>query len=236
MPTWVGAYNKELKISGDEAKARSYADSMVKRAQGSGLMSDRGMLERGTTSKDSRQREFPKILTALGSYMFAKGNVAYETTVKTNFRNPVEAISWAVDMALLFTLEAVLYSAVKGYLPEDDENDAVWLAKETMFSMMSTLPILREVSGGLQGFGPGGILGATLDKVVVKPFQQASQGEWDKAMVKALMDMSGILLHLPSSQTNAVIEAVFDDDMGIKREIPYGRAIGIGAGDQSLVE
>gem|GEM_PF-6406799 len=69
MPTWVGAYQKELGISGDEAKARLYADTMVKRAQGSGLMSDRGMLERGTLSMDSRQREFPRMLTALGSYM-----------------------------------------------------------------------------------------------------------------------------------------------------------------------
>ena len=236
MPTWVGAYEKELAASGDEAKSRLYADTMVKRSQGSGLMSDRGMLERGTLSMESRQREFPRMLTALGSYMFAKGNVAYERTMKTSFKSPVEVMSWAVDMMLLFTLEAVMYSAVKGYLPDEDEDEAAWLLKETSFSMMSTLPGLREVSGAMQGFESGGILGSIISKAFAKPVNQLSQGEADKAAVKTMIDMAGIWLHLPSSQTNAVINAMFEDDMGLRDDINPIELLGVGAGGNSPIE
>ncbi len=235
MPTWVGAYNKELKTSGDQERALLYADRMVARAQGSGLMSDRGMLERGTTDRNSRQRELPKMFTALGSYMFAKGNVAYESTMKTNFRDPVEALKWAMDIALLFTFEAVLYSAVKGFGPEDDEDLSTWLLKETGFSIMSTIPLAREVSGGLQGFGSGGILGSTLDKAFIKPVVQASQGEFDKALVKSLVDMTGIWFHLPSSQTNTILNAVFDDDMDVNKEIDLPAIVGVGTGRGSTI-
>lgn len=230
MPTWVGAYNKELKANGDHEKALFYADRMVARSQGSGLMSDRGMLERGTTDKQSRQRELPRMLTALGSYMFAKGNVAYESTMRTNFRDPLEAMNWAVDMALLFTFEAVLYSAVKGFGPDEDEELSTWLLKETGFSMMSTVPLAREISGGLQGFGAGGILGSTLDKAFIKPVNQMSQGEYDKALVKSLVDMGGIWMHLPSSQTNTILNAVFDDDMAVNSEIDPFAVMGVGTG------
>ncbi len=230
MPTWVGAYNKELKNSGDNERALLYADRMVARSQGSGLMSDRGMLERGTTDRNSRQRELPRMLTALGSYMFAKGNVAYEATMKTNFKDPVEVMKWAVDIALLFTFEAVLYSAVKGFGPDEDEDLAVWLLKETGFSMMSTVPGLREVSGGLQGFGSGGILGSTIDKAFVRPVTQISQGDFDKALAKSLVDMAGIWFHLPSSQTNTILNAVLDDDMGVKRDIDPLAVVGVGTG------
>ena len=167
--------------------------------------------------------------------MFAKGNVAYERTMKTNFKNPVDAMMWAVDTALLFTFEAVLYNTVKGYLPEDDEDETTWLLKETAFSMMSTLPGLREVSGAMQGFGGGGILGSIIEKAFARPVEQISQGEADRAAVRAVIDMAGIWLHLPSSQTNAVIDAVFDDTIGVKRDISPAELLGVGAGDQSAI-
>lgn len=233
MPTWVGAYEKEIGLSGNEAKARLYADSMVKRAQGSGLMSDRGMLERGSLNRNSRQQEFPKMLTALGSYMFAKGNVAYERIGKTNFKDPVAVFSLAADMALLFTFEAILYSAVKGGLPDDDEDEpqdwAAWLASQTAFSALSTLPLLREVSGAAQGFSGGGIFGSSIE-TLVRPFTQAKQGEFDKPLVKAFVDAGGVLLHLPSSQTKAVIDGIFDADMSVKDELSPGRMMGLGGG------
>jgi hypothetical protein len=193
-------------------------------------MADRGMLERGTTDKTSRQRELPRMLTALGSYMFAKGNVAYEATMKTNFRDPVAVIKWTMDIALLFTFEAVFYAAVKGFGPDEDEALSAWLLKETGFSMMSTIPLAREISGGLQGYGSGGILGSTLDKAFIKPVTQAGQGELDKALVKSLVDMTGIWFHLPSSQTNTILNAVFEDDMDVKKEINPFAVVGVGTG------
>ena len=235
MPTWVAAYEKEIALSGDESKARVYADTMVKRAQGSGLMSDRGMFERGTMGKNLRQHEATKMLTALGSYMFAKGNVAYEQTMKTDFKNPVEVMSLAVDVALLFTLEAVLYSAVKGFLPGEDEDWATWLAMETAFSAFSTLPFFRELSGSMQGFGGGGIYGATVE-ALARPAIQIGQGEADKALVNSMTDFLGVTMHLPSSQTKAVVNTFFEDDLSLKNDPNPLGALGVGAGGRSLAD
>lgn len=230
MPTWVSAYQKEIEASGNESKARLYADEMVKRAQGSGLFQDRGMFERGTLGKGHRQHEAPRMLTALGSYMFAKFNVAYEDTKKTDFRSPTQVMNWSVNMALLFTLEAFLYAAVKGFLPGEDEDDpedwALWLAKETGLTAMSTLPYLREVGGALDGFGGGGIYGATTE-AIARPFIQAAQGEADKAFVRSLVDAGGMLLHLPSSQTNAAIGALLEDDLTLKRDVGPLQVLGL---------
>lgn len=233
MPTWVSAYQKELAASKDETKARTYADTITKRAQGSGLISDRGMLERGTLNRNSRQQELPKLLTALGSYMFAKGNVAYEQAMKTDFKDPAQVMSFAVDIALLFTLEAVLYAAVKGGLPGEDEDEpadwAAWLAKRTLFSGMSTLPGFRELSGAMQGYGGGGVLGSSVE-VIARPFTQAGQGEVDKAAVKAFVDAAGVMLHLPSAQTKNIIEGIFEADMSARKDPSIGTAILGGSG------
>lgn len=233
MPTWVSAYQKELAASKDETKARTYADTITKRAQGSGLISDRGMLERGTLNRNSRQQELPKLLTALGSYMFAKGNVAYEQAMKTDFKDPAQVMSFAVDIALLFTLEAVLYAAVKGGLPGEDEDEpadwAAWLAKQTLFSGMSTLPGFRELSGAMQGYGGGGVLGSSIE-VIARPFTQAGQGEVDKAAVKAFVDAAGVMLHLPSAQTKNIIEGIFEADMSARKDPSIGTAILGGSG------
>ena len=219
-PTWVAAYEQEIRRSGDEARARTHADTMVKRAQGSGLMSDRGSLERGTTAPDSRQREFPRMLTALGSYMFAKFNVAYERTGKTNFKNPAEVLNLTVDMALLFTMEAFFYSLVKGGLPDEEEDESwtAWIAANTALSAMSTLPVMRELSGALSGFGGGGIFGSGIE-TIARPLIQALQGEADKALVTSTVNFLGVMLHLPASQANVLINGLFEDDMGLKRDI-----------------
>lgn len=232
MPTWVGAYQKEIGASGNEAKAREYADLMVRRAQGSGITADRGMLERGSMSRNIRQSEWPRLLTALGSYMFAKGNVAYERTLKTNFRDPAQIMGWAGDMALLFSFEALLYAAVKGFGPDDDEDFATWMAKETLYGMMSTQPGLREVSGGMQGFGTGGILGSIIEKAVTKPMGQAAQGEIDRSLVTSMIDAAGIWFHLPSAQTNAIIRGFFDENMAPDERPNVLRAVGVGSGEQ----
>lgn len=238
MPTWVSAYQKELAASQDEAKAIIHADAMTKRAQGSGLISDRGMLERGTLNRNARQQELPKLLTALGSYMFAKGNIAYEQYTKTDFKNPAQVMSFAVDIVMLFTLESLAYAAVKGGLPGEDEDEpedwAKWIAKQTLFSAMSTVPGFRELSGAMQGYGGGGVLGASIE-VIARPFIQAAQGDADKPAVKAFVDAAGVLLHLPSSQAKNVIDGIFDADMSLRNDPDPKTAI-IGGHGRSLAD
>ncbi|WP_421930034.1 hypothetical protein [Nitratireductor rhodophyticola] len=222
VPTWLAGYQQGLRrFKNDEAKAIAHADSIVKRAQASGLFSDRSAVERGSVSRTARQNDVVRLFTALGSYMFAKFNVAYERTAVAgrtvaeeglSARSAQEALSWTVDMAFLFTVEAVLYAAIKGRLPdEEDEDDEGWtafLAKETAFSVMSTIPFVRDVGSTMSGFEGGGAYGA-ITKEFAAPFAQASQGEADPALVKSIINATGLVTGAPSTQINRAVDAAW---------------------------
>ena len=220
VPTWYAGYHQGLrKFGNDEAKAISYADDIVKRAQASGLFADRSAIERGSLTRNSRQNDVVRLFTTLGSYMFAKFNVAYERSAVAgrvirdegvSARSFREALSWTIDMAFLFTLEAVIMAAIKGRLPdEEDDEDDTWgkfLAKETAASVLGTIPFVRDVASTAGGFEGGGAYGA-ITKEFAAPFVQASQGEVDKAFVRSIINATGLASGLPATQINRIVDA-----------------------------
>ncbi|RVD44657.1 hypothetical protein EN742_01705 [Mesorhizobium sp. M4A.F.Ca.ET.020.02.1.1] len=232
VPTWLAGYRQGLrKYGNDEAKAIAHADDLVKRAQASGLFSDRSAIERGSVSRTARQNDVVRLFTALGSYMFAKFNVAYERSAKAkrliaeegiSARSAQEAMSWTLDMAFLFTLEAVIGAAIKGQLPsgDDGEDDDGWLkflAKQTGFSVMSTIPGVRDIAGPLQGFDGGGSYGA-ITKEIATPFLEAAKsadkGEVRKQFVKSIINATGLATGLPATQINRAVDAGWRDAQG----------------------
>ncbi|RUU85468.1 hypothetical protein EOB59_31955 [Mesorhizobium sp. M7A.F.Ca.MR.176.00.0.0] len=227
VPTWLAGYRQGLRQNGnDEAKAVAHADSLVKRAQASGLFPDRSAVERGSVSRTARQNDVVRLFTALGSYMFAKFNVAYERTGKAkrligqeglSARSAQEALSWSLDMAFLFTLEAVIGAAIKGQLPggDDDDKDDGWaafLAKQTGFSVMSTIPGVRDISGPLQGFDGGGSYGAITSEIA-KPLVEFAKflktGEVSKQLIKSTINATGLATGLPATQINRAVDATW---------------------------
>ncbi|RWF74527.1 MAG: hypothetical protein EOQ34_05210 [Mesorhizobium sp.] len=225
VPTWLAGYRQGLrKYGNDEAQAIAHADSLVKRAQVSGLFSDRSAVERGSVSRNARQNDVVRLFTALGSYMFAKFNVAYERSAKAkrliaeegvSARSAQEAMSWTLDMAFLFTLEAVIGAAIKGQLPggDDGEDDDGWLkflAKQTGFSVMATIPGVRDIASPLQGFDGGGSYGA-ITKEIATPFLEAAKsadkGEVRKQFVKSVINATGLATGLPATQINRAVDA-----------------------------
>jgi hypothetical protein len=227
VPTWMAGYHQGLRRFGnDEAKAIAHADAIVKRSQASGLFPDRSAIERGSVTRTARQNDVVRLFTALGSYMFAKFNVAYERTARArgviadegiSTRSAREALSWSLDMAFLFTLEAVLTAAIKGQLPggDDDDDDGwmKWLAKQTAFSVMSTIPGVRDVASPMQGFDGGGAYGA-ITKEVAAPFLQAGQGQLDAALVKSVINATGLATGLPATQINRAVDAAWRSSDG----------------------
>lgn len=225
VPTWLGAYRQGLaKFGNDENKARMHADRMVARAQASGLISDRSAFERGTLSTDTRQNGFVRLFTALGSYMFAKGNIAYERLGVAkqdidgfNGKSFNAAFSATFDVALLFTIEAVIYGLIKGTLPGmgDDDDEEAWaafLAKETALSMLATVPVGRDVASSLSGF-EGGAYGSVIDTFTA-PVIQAAQGEIDQALIRAISNAAGVAFGLPSSQLNRIVDGIWRIEEG----------------------
>jgi hypothetical protein len=119
-------------------------------------------------------------------------------------------------MSFLFTLEAVVGAAIKGQLPDgDDEEDDGWmkfLAKQTAFSVMATIPGVRDISGPLQGFDGGGAYGA-ITKEIAKPFTEAAKsaekGEVRRAFVKSVINATGLATGLPATQMNRAVDAAW---------------------------
>lgn len=220
LPTWFAGYQKGLRDYGwDEARAIALADDMVKRAQASGLFSDAPAIQRGSVSAQTRQSAVVRLFTTLGSYMFAKFNVAYERSLtgarevagaETRAKAVIASLSWAADMAFLFTLEAVVIAAIKGRLPDEEEDeDDTWgkfLAKETAMGVMGTLPFVRDVASTMGGFEGGGAYGG-ITKEIAEPFKQAVQGEVDAGLVKSIISATGLATGIPSTQINRAVDA-----------------------------
>lgn len=221
VPTWLAGYQQGLrKFGNDEAHAIAHADDLVKRSQASGLFSDRSAVERGSVSRTARQNDVVRLFTALGSYMFAKFNVAYERTQVAgqtmrdegvSLRSLQEALSLTLDMAFLFTLEAVIMGAIKGQLPSEDDGEdkdgwLAFLAKQTGLSIIGTVPFVRDVAGPLQGYDGGGAYGS-ISKEVGQPLLQAAQGEIDKGLIRSIINATGLAFGLPSTQANRIVDA-----------------------------
>jgi len=219
MPTWLAGFRQATDAGKSEADAIAHADRIVARAAASGNFSDRSPIERGSLSRDVRQNDVVRLFTALGSYMFAKFNVAYERTQQTQFTDPRQVLSWTTDMVMLCTVEAVLAGLVRGQLPwgDDDDDDkdgwAEYLAKQTALSITATLPFIRDLASGVQGFSGGGAYGSIMD-TMARPIYQASQGEVDKAFVRSVVDAGGLFLHAPSTQINRFIDAAWRQSEG----------------------
>ena len=221
LGTWLGAEAKGLEqFNGDAKKARAYADDVVARAQGSGEFSDKTAIQRGTLGENVRQSEFIRTLSALQGYMYAKGNVAYERTATTNFRNLGEAFKWGGDMVLLFAVEAMIAGAIRGMWPDDEDEDgsrlddvALWTVKETGANLFGSVPGLGGMVTEIRGYDSKNVVGSMWE-AVGNTVEQAQQGEADKAAVKAAVVLAGYGAGVPSSQINKTVDAIAKEQGG----------------------
>lgn len=210
--TWMGAYEKGMSMDlvGDDLI--TYADQRVVEASGSGVFADRSALERGTLTRKTRQNELVRGLTTLAGYMIRKMAIARRRTAETTFTDIGQAVNWAVDMALLFTIEGLMFAFVKGNIPDEEDEDlplewtktAAW---ETFAAVGAGLPPFgRPVVSGLQGFGGGStsidIFAEQFGNAVI----QAKQGDADMTALKTVVSLTGTVTKTPGIATNRVID------------------------------
>lgn len=123
--------------------------------------------------------------------MIRKMAIARRRTAETDFKDVAQAVNWAVDMALLFTVEGLMFALVKGNVPdEEDEDQASGWAKsaawETFASVGSGLPPFgRPIVAGLQGFGGGSSSIDIFSEQFGNAITQAKQGDADVTAAKA---------------------------------------------------
>lgn len=209
---WMGAYQKGISLDLDQDQAVTYADQRVVEASGSGVFADRSALERGTLSRQTRQSELVRGLTLLAGYMLRKMAIARRRTAETSFKDLGQALNWAVDMALLFTVEGLAFAFVKGNTPDEEDEPEDWLksaAWETFASVGGGLPPLgRPIVSELQGFGGGtssiDIFAGQFGDAVA----QAKQGEVDTTAAKAIISLIGTATKTPGIATNRILDYI----------------------------
>jgi len=209
VPTWWGAYEKAMsKEDMTEDKAIALADQAVRDAQGAGQIGDLAAIQRGGPLK--------KLWTNFYSFFSTTYNLTAEAVGRTNFRKPREVALLAADLALLYTLPALLGTVVKSALhggPDDDDEFLRSLIADQLNYLFGTVVGLREVSAAVQGAtglysdysGPGG---ARFFAEFAKLGKQAAQGEVDEAFLKALNSSAGIVFHYPAGQINATVSGL----------------------------
>lgn len=238
IPTWLGAYSRAIGEgkTGDDAVA--FADGAVEASQSSSLMSNLSSVERGTLSQGTRLSETVKLWTTFYSYFNTKLNLAMRQTQATNFRSPRQVAELTGDYLMLFWVEAVLGEMILDFLPnafggddDDDDEDRTFMQglgyhlALTAQSAAGTLPGLREISAGLQGFdvGPGPTRGLG---DIAKGFQQTGKAigaAFDEdedvngfALIRALIAAGNVIspIKYPASQINVAIRATEKADKG----------------------
>ena len=214
VSTWHGAYWKGRNKEGlSDAEAILYADAQVELGQTSGFFSDRSGIERGTLSTSTRQQQFIRLWTTLISYMLRKGGIAYlkhqEFKKDVSFIN---AVKYATDLLMLFTLEGLASSLIYGNWPDEDDDKPIaqFALEQTVLSVLSGIPFARETATAVYGGGntPVGGLANDLSDLYI----QALQGEPDAALREAFVKSFGTMFHVPASQTNRMLEALIDED------------------------
>jgi len=239
VPTWLGAHRQGLGQGMSDAEAATHADRMVARAQASGLYADRTAIERGTMGRNARQNEFLRLFTTLGSYMFAKFNVANEVVGRTK-RDIADseksslyaAAKGATDLVLLFTVEALLYNAIKGTLPgmgedgDDDDSWAKFIAAQTALSVFSTFPFVRDMTSAVQGFGGGGAYGGISETFgrALSSTGDLLAGEANAGDARSANDLLGMTI--PGYPSTAVWRLL--DGAGVTGEEPSPLAVIMG--------
>lgn len=237
IPLYMGAYKRAIADGKSHEDAKAEAGVVVRAVQVSGFLTDQSAVERGTLSENVRQAEFVKPLTFMYSYMSAKINTAMRVSRKRGIRgikdlpkNPVETVKWVGDMMMLFTVEYVLFEALKGRMPDfGDEEDPIlaalwWTIKGTIDQLMGSFPIAREFGSILKGFGgaPGGLRGVEQMAKFVKDTGDIAGDLWNdedinwykygKTATRAANIMSPV--RLPVTTINTFLDGMERADEG----------------------
>lgn len=205
VPTWIAAYEVGMdQFGGDEAKAIDYADQLVRTTQSSGLQKDLAGIQRGDPKM--------KMFTAFYSYFSATYNLMVEESRRV--KRPANMPRFVANMVLLTMLPAVTSELLMGKGPEgDDEDDekwAKWVAATTLKYALSGFVGVRDIVNGLgSNFGYAGSPVGSAAEAMVKLGKQLGEGEGDRALLKAAVDVAGPVLHLPSRQLWITAEGIY---------------------------
>jgi bbp10 len=198
---WHGAMMKAQDAGMAQEDAVQVADQTVLDTQGGGQAKDLSALERGGATT--------KLFTVFYSYMNTALNMGAATAMTERNKGKMAAhllLQWVVPTALTALFKSLL-------TPGDDDDDlAKKLAKEQISFMLGMfvggreLAQMGDIATGGKFYGYNGPSGVRPIADTYKLAQQARQGEFDKGLATATINLLGSGFGLPSAQINRTIK------------------------------
>ncbi|MCJ8300625.1 MAG: hypothetical protein MJK13_17055, partial [Pseudomonadales bacterium] len=218
VPTWMGAYKKGMEEMFDynEAKAIDFADSVVRKSQSSGSVKDLAAIQRGG--------EIQRMFTMFYSYFSVLYNLFAERKNQISEGN-INMPQFAASMFFLWFAPSVLSELVAGRGPDDDEDAALWVAKQVAGYPFQSVVGLRDVANGIigdygYGFTPVNDALDALVQVFEAPEKIAKGEDLSKKDVKTIVLAAGYWGHLPPRQAwitgDAFYEFLTGEDVDLK--------------------
>ena len=207
---WHGALAKAMDSGKDLDTAIKLADQTVLDTQGGGQIKDLSAFERGSNTQ--------KLFTVFYAYMNTALNQGF-----VEAKTQKSKAKLATNLMMIYVVPTALTTLMKSALiPGDDDDDlAKKLAKEQISFLLGLFVYGREltqlanIATGDRFYGYAGPSGLRPIDDGFKFVQQAVQGEFDSAFVRASVNLLGDAFGLPSAQINRTIkgaEALQDDE------------------------
>jgi len=234
VPTWLGAYHKEMETgSGDQARAAAMADQAVRDSQGSGNIADLAEVQRGTPFHKNWSLFYGYFSSTL--QLLAERHAAAKTVdsnlIQSIAKNPILVGRLAATHLTLAIVPAVAQRLMVDLLRDnfdEDETVAKYVAGAVGAFYLNLFLFIREGAGFIEGYhaydGPAGsrIFSAAGDLA-----RQAAQGEFDRNFLKAAIQFGGIWAKLPAVWFDRLIFGVEALSVGATDNL-LAPAVGLG--------
>lgn len=221
--TWAGAYREALQSGRTENEARHYADQLVKDTQGSGMVMDRSQMEAANGAA--------RLFLAFYSYMGTAYNLG-----AMSFLGEADNKRKMMQIATVFMIQPVIEQILREALQptgddgsgDDDEdgsgifNAIRYCAGATVNFSLGTVFLGREIADTASKLVTGdpiytwrGPSGARWISDLNALATQIQQGEFDQQFFRAVLNMFGGPVGLPTAQTWRTwtgIDALINED------------------------
>ena len=217
---WHGALAKAMDSGKDLDTAIKLADQTVLDTQGGGQIKDLSKFERGSNTQ--------KLFTVFYAYMNTALNQGF-----VEAKTQKSKAKLAADLMMIYVVPTALTALMKSALiPGDDDDDlAKKVAKEQISFLLGLFVFGREmtqlanIATGDRFYGYAGPSGLRPIDDGFKFVQQAVQGEFDSAFVRASVNLLGDAFGIPSAQINRTIkgaQALQDDETDNPAALLFG--------------
>lgn len=138
---WLGAYDQAIAEGSPKAEAIHAADRVVRLKLMTGAAKDLTKLQR---SPDMASK---LMTTYMGDAVSVYGMMSRSVH---NVANGEKIAASAFAFLMAGMILPVIADAVKGKMPEDDEDKAAWALRKAFFGLPSSIPLVRDVAGSLE--------------------------------------------------------------------------------------